>query len=137
MGAVMNKPYEINPKMVLLVNADAEEGTGISLILKDAGFAQQTVATASELKSKLKETHFMAVIMDIDSVKLDNPTIRRLSTEFPATPFLCISKERFHPELRESILSHIYACLTKPIDPDELRYWLKCIQEDERKPTFG
>jgi hypothetical protein len=47
-------------------------------------------------------------------------------------PILCLSSARFHPELKESFLSHIYACLTKPIDPDELRYWLRSIQEDER-----
>jgi DNA-binding NtrC family response regulator len=137
MGAVMNKPNKIEPKMVLLMNAEPEEGASISRILKDAGFAERTVASPAELKSKLQEDAFLAVILDIDSVAMDNPTIKKLATEFPATPFLCVSRERLHPELRESILSHIYACLTKPIDPDELRYWLKCIQEDDRKPVFG
>jgi hypothetical protein len=39
--------------------------------------------------------------------------------------------------LRDSIRDHIYACLTKPIDPDELVYWLKCIREDDRSLTVG
>jgi hypothetical protein len=27
--------------------------------------------------------------------------------------------------------------LTKPIDPDELNYWLKCIREDDQSLTVG
>ena len=42
-----------------------------------------------------------------------------------------LSFDKFHPELKDAICYHIYACLNKPIDPDELLYWLKCIQEDD------
>ena len=79
----------------------------------------------------------MAVIIDLDSVAVDNRTIRSLALQFPKIPFLCLSKERFHPELKDSIRDHIYACLIKPIDPDELGYWLKCIREDDRSLTIG
>lgn len=120
-----------------MVSADPKDCAGIASMLADAGYGGESVATTAGLKSKLKEASFMAVIIDLDSVALDNATIKKLATEFPEPPFLCVSKERFHPELRESILSHIYACLTKPVDPDELVYWLKCIQQDDRKPTFG
>lgn len=136
-GAVMNKTNNIKPKKLLLMNADPEEAAGVSLLLKEAGYTALIVATPGDLKLKLKEASFTAVIMDLDSIAMDNQTIRRLSAEFPATPFLCVSKERFHPELKESILSHIYACLTKPVDAEELRYWLKCIQEDDRNQTLG
>jgi len=78
----------------------------------------------------LKDKACIAVIMDIDSVAVDNRAIRELASDFPAIPFLCISKERFHPELKDSIRNYIYACLTKPVDPDELSYWIKCIRED-------
>ena len=119
------------------MNADPEESTGVSFLLKEAEFSTHSVASPAELKIKMKETSIMAVIIDLDSVAVDNRTIKDLASQFPTTPFLCFSKERFHPELKDSIRDYIYACLTKPIDPDELGYWLKCIREDDRSLTVG
>ena len=119
------------------MNADPEERAGIFRLLQEAGCIAQTVGSPAELKNRLSEKGCVAVIMDIDSVAVDNRTIRDLASAFPTIPFLCISKERFHPQLRDSIRNHIYACLTKPIDPDELSYWLKCIREDDRELTVG
>jgi two-component system response regulator GlrR len=131
------KPNDISQKAILFMNADPEESTGISFLLKEADFSAHSVGSPSELKKRLKEASFMAVIIDLDSVAVDNRTIRDLASQFPTIPFLCLSKERFHPELKDSIRDHIYACLTKPIDPDELGYWLKCIREDDRSLPVG
>jgi two-component system response regulator GlrR len=131
------KTNDIKQKTMLFMNADPEESAGISLLLQEAEFSSHTVGSVPELKKKLKESSFMAVIIDLDSVAVDNRTIRDLASQFPTTPFLCLSKERFHPELKDSIRDHIYACLTKPIDPEELGYWLKCIREDDRSLTVG
>jgi DNA-binding NtrC family response regulator len=131
------KTNDISQKTILFMNSDPEESTGISFLLEEADFSTQSVASPAELKKIMKEASFMAVIIDLDSVTVDNRTIKDLASQFPTTPFLCFSKERFHPELKDSIRDHIYACLTKPIDPDELGYWLKCIREDDRSLTVG
>jgi two-component system response regulator GlrR len=131
------KSSETSKKAVLLMNASPEESAGIALLLEQADLIPQSVATPSELKTKIKDASFLAVIMDLDSVGIDNRTVKELASAFPSIPFLCLSKERFHPELKDSIRDHIYACLTKPIDPDELNYWLKCIREDKRGLTVG
>ena len=73
----------------------------------------------------------MAVIIDLDSVTVDNRTIKDLALQVPNIPFLFVSKESFHPELKDSIRDYVYACLTKPIDSEELNYWLKSIKEDK------
>jgi DNA-binding NtrC family response regulator len=132
-----NKLNEISRKAILLMNADPEESAGIAHLLKEADFKTQSVTTSSELKKNLEDASFRAVIMDLDSIPMDNRSIKDLALQFPNAHFLGISKERFHPDLKDSIRDHIYACLTKPIDPDELKYWLKCIQEDDRKPKVG
>jgi DNA-binding NtrC family response regulator len=131
-----NKSNEISQKTILLMNADPEESAGIAHLLKEADFKTQSVKTSSELKKKRENASFIAVIMDLDSLALDNRNIKDLALQFPDVPFLCISKERFHPELKDSIRDHIYACLTKPIDPDELYYWLKCLRKDDRNPEI-
>ena len=125
------KQNDIGRETILLMNADIEESDGISFLLKEADFSTHTVGSPSELKKKLKEASFTAVIIDLDSVAVDNRTIRDLALQFPKIPFLSLSKERFHPELKDSIRDHIYACLTKPIDSEELNFWLKSIQEDK------
>ena len=68
-------------------------------------------------------------LSSVDQVKLAG--LRELAADFPATPFLCISRDRVHPELKDAIRNHIYACLTKPVDMDEITYWLRCIREDQ------
>jgi DNA-binding NtrC family response regulator len=132
-----NKTYEISQKTILLMDADPVEIAGISQLLKEAGFFWLAVTSASKLKKKLKDASFLAVIMDLDSMAVDNRSIKDLALQFPNVPLLCISRARFHPELKDSIRDHIYACLTKPIDSDEFKYWLKCIQKDDRSLTVG
>lgn len=127
----------LSKKTVLIVNAHPEEGAEIYRLLQEAECIAQTIGSVSELKNRLKERGFIAVIMDIDSVAVDNRLIKDIASEFPDIPLLCISKEPFHPELKNSIRDHIYACLTKPIDPDEIRYWMKCIRKDGLDLTVG
>jgi DNA-binding NtrC family response regulator len=125
------KPNEIGQKTILIMNADPEESAGISFLLQEADFKTQSVAAPAELKKKMREASFMAVIIDLDSVTVDNRTIKDLALQGPNIPFLFVSKESFHPELKDSIRDYVYACLTKPIDSEELNYWLKSIQEDK------
>jgi len=118
-------------KDILLMDADPLGSAGLLALLGGQDCAAQRVGSLTELRHKLGEEKFMAVFMDIDSVAVDNRVIRELASDYPATPFLCISRERVHPELKEAIRNHIYACLTKPVDMDEITYWLRCIREDQ------
>lgn len=117
-------------KAILLMDADPMQRKRLVDLLKKKNCPVQAVTSLEEIKKKLEEETFMAVLMDIDSVVVDNRSIKEVVSEFPDTPFLCMSKGRFHPELKDAISQHIYACLSKPIDPEELFYWLKCIRDD-------
>ena len=79
----------------------------------------------------LAESSLMTVIMDIDNLDIDNRSIRSLTLAYPDVCFLCTSSERFHPELKEALCYHIFACITKPVDPDEMIYWIRCIQQNQ------
>jgi DNA-binding NarL/FixJ family response regulator len=76
----------------------------------------------------------LAVILDVDSVMLSNRIIRMLKENFPALSIFCTSRRRFHPELQDALSHYISACLSKPVDPDELNFWLKSIRDDESTP---
>ena len=39
----------------------------------------------------------------------------------------------FHPYLEKALGNHVVACINKPIDLDELFYWLRVIEKSDAK----
>ncbi len=115
---------------ILFGSGDPAEAATVSDIIRGLGCAFQCEPSVAELETRLQGAAFDAVIMDIDSLAVENRHLRRLSSAHPRTPILCISSKRLHPEIGESIRNHVFACLTKPVDREELGYWLKCIRTD-------
>ena len=114
--------------------ADPDSMGELSGILKSANYASTDVHALSSLDALLDSDGYVAVIIDIDSVQVDNRTIRTMALKYPGVRFLCSSRDRFHPELKDAICYHIYACLNKPVDPDELLFWIKSIYAEENIP---
>ena len=121
----------ISKKKILVLDADAESCRGLCKTLDEGCYPATALHSLIDLEDRIQEGNCLAVIMDIDTVRVDNRVIRKLALKYPGVRFLCTSKERFHPELKDAICYHIYACLQKPVDPDELSYWIGCIYEDE------
>jgi hypothetical protein len=120
---------------IAVLSVDPEDAQDLSRIIEDGPYVTAVYPHLAELKTGLTEPH-MAAILDLDSVTLDNRTIRRLTLEFPSVCFFCTSHQ-FHPELKDAICYHLFACLRKPVDPDELHYFLECIrsnENDSRRP---
>ena len=126
-----NRLLKKNPeKKIAVLNADKEERREISKLLKQQYYRAVPLKSLADLEVYLTKKDCRVVLMDIDSVPVDNRTIRELTLKHPEAYFLCTSKDRFHPDLKDAICYHIYACLNKPVDPDELFYWLKSIHEE-------
>lgn len=126
--------------IVVILGADAHDSEAIYRIIEKGPYRTETCPSLIGLETILASTPCLAVILDIDSVPLDNRTIRELTQSYPSTSFMCTSKERFHPDLKDAISCHLFACLHKPVDPDELNYFLKCIRDNEtesRGPPTG
>ena len=120
----------MNPK-VLVVNAIKKETDGIGDILLPAGYTPWIIENIEGVEPALSAGDCMAVLLDLDSLEVSNRTVRQMTLKFPQVCFLCTSWKPFHPELQDAICYHIYACVQKPVDPDELLYWLKCIYQDQ------
>ena len=118
-------------KKVVMITKDQKEAKQLSLLLSDNQYHLHTIDRLEGLDQIIKEISCNTVILDLDSISVDNRAIRELTVQYSQIAFLCISKDRFHPELKDAICYNIYACLNKPIDPDELYYWLRCIRETE------
>ena len=121
-------------KKVLVIDADVTSCQELVELLVVRQYSSTSIHILSDLEGHLENGSYPVVILDIDSVPVDNRVIRKLTIKYPGVNFLCISKDRFHPELKDAICYHIYACLTKPVDPDEIFYLLRSIFEDDTDP---
>jgi DNA-binding NtrC family response regulator len=128
------KPKNDMKKKIVVLDADESNRGELSNILNSKNYPFNQAHGLSSLEELLVSDQYVAVVLDIDTVPVDNRTIRELAIKYPGVRFLCTSKDRFHPELKDAICYHIYACLNKPLDPDELLYWLKSIYEEEDMP---
>ena len=121
-------------KKIVVLDANLNSRGELSDILNSKDYPYTHANALSSLEEFLISDQYVAVVVDIDSVPVDNRTIRQLALKYPGVRFLCTSKDRFHPELKDAICYHIYACLNKPVDSDELLYWIKSIYEEEDNP---
>jgi DNA-binding NtrC family response regulator len=122
-------------KGILVLDGNAQSSQIICNILKSQHYPTNAIHSLSELKPCIEKDDPMAAIIDIDSVPVDDRSIRNLALKYPGVRFLGTSKDRFHPELKDAICYHLYACLNKPVDPDELLYWIKSIYEEQAPDT--
>jgi len=121
-------------KKILVLSANVQESTSLCTLLNKSHFSTVPVDSIQELENILSEKDYIAVILDLDTISVSNHNLKELSITYPNVTFLCISAKRFHPELQDAIRHYIYACLNKPVDPDELLFWIKSIYEEGNIP---
>jgi DNA-binding NtrC family response regulator len=117
-------------KKVILISKKSKELNQIDSVLSKNNYILHLIESIESLDKKTTDIHCNCVLLDLDSVNVDNRTIRELTIQYPHIYFLCMSRDQFHPELKDAICYHIFACLTKPLDYDELLYWLRCIDNE-------
>ena len=121
-------------KKIFVLNANTHECLSLCALLNQHHFLTVPVDSIPELETNLKDGSCIAVILDLDTIPVNNRNFKEISIKYPNVTFLCISAKRFHPELQDAIRHYIYACLNKPVDLDELLFWIKSIYEEENIP---
>jgi DNA-binding NtrC family response regulator len=117
--------------MVAVVDANLDERQELCRLLEQSRYQTSPMQSLAELLDHLRDSACHAVILDLDSLPVDNRFIRNLCKENPDVCVIGISGRSFHPELEEAIRTHISACLSKPVNVEELTYWLKSICSGE------
>ena len=113
------------PKMIMVVDGNLKESQELCWMLEHNHYRTTSVHSLTGLPEQVKGSICHAVILDLDSLPVDNRFIRNLCRENPELCVIGISSRTFHPELEEAMRAHISACLSKPVNEDELVYWLK------------
>lgn len=116
--------------VVLIVDCDSQRSIQLCDLLSSSHYKCRILTGFRDLEKQLQRAGCLAVILDIDSVNPDQHRIRRLKDRYPGLCILCVSGKNFHPQLREMIQDDIYACLKKPVDAEELMFWLRSIEKN-------
>ena len=118
---------------IIVLAADIEQLKDLHSALAAESYQIVECESCAKLPGLISDTGSSVVILDLDSVSVDNKFVRHLKADNPGLSILTLSDQKLHPELRESISSYIHACLSKPLDGDELKFWLRSITHDTLK----
>jgi DNA-binding NtrC family response regulator len=118
-------------RSIIVVDADPEEPHGLRRILERNHYETAHLQKLPDLLEHIRRNPCHALILNLDSLPIDNRFIRNLSRDNPEVCIIGISSRTFHPELEEAMRAHISACLSKPVDEDELLFWLKSLCSGE------
>jgi len=125
---IMKKPD------IVVIDRDLQNGQQFCTLLKKLNYSAVLISVWEDLEKKLAQGFQTAVILDLDSVAVPSAGVRALRKKFPRLHILGVSRRSLHPGMEELIRSHIYACLRKPVDEDELLFWLKSIADNLAQP---
>jgi DNA-binding NtrC family response regulator len=120
---------------VLVVAGDKGPGHDVCSLLEELDYTATLITSLKELEQELKKNSEVAVILDLDTVPVNNQLLRGLRKMHPQLDILGISELSYHPGLEEVIGSHLLACLVRPLDVEELCFWLKSISEHLANPV--
>lgn len=115
---------------VAVVDADEGQCGKLCALLQQLDYRAAPLHSLLDLEAHLKSHPDGIAILDMDTVPADNRFFRELRRKAPGLYVLALSSRSYHPGLEEAMGSHIYACLAKPLNPEEIRYWMKSIGEN-------
>ncbi len=115
-----------SPK-VAVVNADPNQCREICSLLEQLNYPATALHSLEDLHTHLGKDSVTVVIVDLDNISVNNTFFRALKNRYPSIYLLAVSSLSYHPGLEEAMGSYLYACLAKPLDPEELHYCLKSI----------
>ncbi len=112
---------------VAVIDADKQNCRAICALLEQAHIPAASFNTLSVLAEHLRKEPVAVLIVDLDALPVDNTFFRSLKKQYPNLHILCLSSRTYHPGLEEAMGEHICASLGKPLNSEELFYWLKAI----------
>ena len=93
-------------------------------MLVDYGVQVTKISSMQELKEPETKGEYSIVLLDLDLPCVSNNSIYWLRKMTGQAWIIGFSSKRYHPELKESMRSDIFAVLGKPAHSRELQYCL-------------
>jgi DNA-binding NtrC family response regulator len=99
---------------IVVVDANEERCRELRTILTREKFQSSALHSLVNLETNLQEGKCSRLF-------------RNLKKTNPSVCIIGLSSRPFHPELEEAMSKYIHACLAKPVDEEELVYWVKSV----------
>jgi DNA-binding NtrC family response regulator len=112
-----------------LMETETPNGNAACAAFAARGHIVCRAKSLDELESFVSDADCRLVLLDLDLASPGNEFFRRVKKLHPLLNILTMSERPFHPELREAMTHHICACLRKPLDIEELEFWLKTVTD--------
>jgi DNA-binding response OmpR family regulator len=112
-----------------VVDVDEQNCRELCALLEQANIPAAPWYSLEGLSDHLRREQVAVLIVDLDTLPVNNAFFRSIKKQYPNLHILCLSSRTYHPGLEEALGSHICASLAKPLNPEELFYWLKAISE--------
>lgn len=124
--------------LIALMDREGTDWLEVEPMLEALNYRIHLVQTLEEVRTLTERTCCRVVILDLDLVNIPNRFFRSLKKGRPDLSILATSSRPFHPELKDAMTHHICACFRKPIDIEEIQFWLKSMQSraPARDPTI-
>ena len=114
---------------IVIADADVKACRALNHVLKNRHFQTALKNSLKGLEKFLEKNSCRTIIIDLDTLPVNKRFFRELKRLFPMIHIIGLSEHSFHPELEEAISQHIFACVNKPVDPEEIIFLLKSINE--------
>ena len=112
-------------EVAVLVSQESQS-QAVHSILRQGPYVACELSSMGDVSGYMNGRDEGVLIIDLDTELVTNIALRELKKKHPLT-IIALSGEHLHPDLEESLRHHIYACLKKPADPDELLYMLRSV----------
>jgi DNA-binding NtrC family response regulator len=109
---------------IVVVDADEVQCEELCAILEREHFPTTPLHSLANLALEIQEGASHVVILDLDTLPVDNRFFKDLKRTDPGVCIIGLSSRSFHPV-------YIHACLGKPVDEEELVFWVKSICEND------
>jgi DNA-binding NtrC family response regulator len=114
---------------IVVVDANEKQCQELCAVLESEHYPTTPLHSLVSLVGEIELGDRPVVLMDLDTLPVDNLLFRNLKKKNPGVCIIGLSSRPFHPELEEAMSTHIHACLAKPVDEDELLYLVKSLYQ--------
>ena len=120
-------------KKVAVLDIDKKQCKSLCALLTDHKYMSTPLISLTNVDQYFEEIDCRAIILNLDTVAVTNKIFRDLKRKNPFINIIAFSERQYHPELEEALRDYISVCLAKPVDPDELFYWLRCVFKNDEE----
>lgn len=114
---------------LIFVGSEIYPGDAIRSILEKVGYEIENRGSIEDATQGMDPTLSSVLLLDLDGKEITNRQIRDFRRSHAGVQIVAFSSRNYHPELKDSLREDVCACLGKPLNADELIYWLNSITE--------